>query len=64
MTDRTRNERQARIRKFRAEEGGRLVQVWLSPVATRKLDRLTTAGETIAAAINRLLMASKPKGKA
>ena len=60
----TDQQRQARSRQARAEAGGKQVNVWLEPKAARKLETLQAAGETIAAAINRLLLAAKPKGKA
>lgn len=59
MTKTPENERQARSRQARAEAGGKQVAVWLTPAAVRKLAALQARGESIAGAINRLLVESK-----
>lgn len=60
MTKTHEKERQARSRKARAEAGGKQVAVWLSPEAVKRLAALQTQGESIAGAINRLLVESRP----
>lgn len=56
----TTKERQARSRKARAEAGGKQVAVWLTADAVKRLAALQAQGESIAGAINRLLVESKP----
>lgn len=53
-------ERQARSRQARAEAGGKQIAVMLTPEAAAKLARWVARGESIAAVVNRLLLASKP----
>lgn len=51
--------RQARSRQARAEAGGKQVAVWLTPAAVKRLAAIQAHGESIAGAINRLLVESE-----
>lgn len=53
-------ERQARSRAARESAGGKQIAVMLTPAAAAKLALWVAKGETIASAINGLLIRSRP----
>lgn len=60
MTKTPDTERQARSRALRAQEGGKQVAVFLTPLAAEKLARWLQRGLNATQAINKLLERSKP----